>query len=326
MAREDRDADCISHPLRAPRVAFCKPPRSDIVNAHWFRNTPTMQITELTEQEINRVVGLALAEDGGSEDATTLAIVPESVTAKMTMVTREPCVIAGISLAAAVFHRCDAEADLRIFHRDGSQVPKQASLLEVHGRARAMLTAERVALNLVQRLSGIATLTAAFVEKLRGSSTRILDTRKTTPGLRILEKYAVACGGGVNHRFGLSDMILIKDNHLAVLRQSTPDPITEAVRRARQKYPQLKVEVEVETIAEAKIAIAARADRILLDNMSVAAMTEAVGLARGRVETEASGGIGLDRLAEIAATGVDFISAGALTHSARAIDIGLDFQ
>jgi nicotinate-nucleotide pyrophosphorylase (carboxylating) len=196
----------------------------------------------------------------------------------------------------------------------------------VSGSARGILTAERVALNFVQRLSGIATLTAQFVEAVKGMETRILDTRKTTPGWRRLEKYAVACGGGTNHRFGLFDMVLIKDNHLAALKLASPNPIAAAVRQARLLYPQLEVEVEADTLDQVEQAVEAGADIVLLDNMTLVQLRLAVQKCRGRLKTEASGGVTLATVRSIAETGVDFISVGALTHSARAVDIGLDFE
>ena len=199
-------------------------------------------------------------------------------------------------------------------------------MLEVSGSARAILGAERVALNFVQRLSGVATLTAQFVDAVRGTRAQILDTRKTTPGWRRFEKYAVACGGGRNHRLGLFDMILIKDNHLAALRAAKPNAIAAAIQRARRKFPKLKVEVEADTLAQVAQAAAAGADIILLDNMTPAQLRKAVKLVAGRARTEASGGVNLKTVRAIAQTGVDFISVGALTHSAPAVDIGLDFK
>jgi nicotinate-nucleotide pyrophosphorylase (carboxylating) len=189
-----------------------------------------------------------------------------------------------------------------------------------------LLTAERVALNFVQRLSGVATLTAQFVEAIRGTGAAILDTRKTTPGWRELEKYAVRCGGGQNHRFGLWDMVLIKDNHLAALRDAQPNAIAAAVQRAREKFPALKVEVEADTLEQVRQAFNAGADIILLDNMSLEELRESVRVVGGRAKTEASGGVNLHTVRGIAETGVDYISVGAITHSARAVDIGLDFS
>jgi nicotinate-nucleotide pyrophosphorylase (carboxylating) len=188
------------------------------------------------------------------------------------------------------------------------------------------LTAERVALNFVQRLSGVATLTSQFAEAVRGTNVQILDTRKTTPGWRRFEKYAVTCGGGKNHRFGLADMILIKDNHLATLRNEKPNAIAAAVARAREKFPKLKIEVEADALQQVEQAVNAGADFILLDNMDVKQLRAAVKIVNGRAKTEASGGVNLKTVRAIAETGVDFISVGALTHSARAVDIGLDFE
>jgi nicotinate-nucleotide pyrophosphorylase (carboxylating) len=199
-------------------------------------------------------------------------------------------------------------------------------LLQISGPARSLLSAERVALNFLQRLSGVATLTAQFVETIKGTQATILDTRKTTPGWRRFEKYAVTCGGGQNHRFGLFDMVLIKDNHLAALKNASPSPIAAAVKSARAKYPNLKVEVEADTLEQVEQAIVARADMVLLDNMNLEQLRAAVAKCRGHAKTEASGGVNLASVRGIAETGVDFISVGALTHSARAVDIGLDFE
>jgi len=271
-------------------------------------------------------VQAALAEDVGSGDVTTLAIVPENTSLQAVMVAREPLRLAGIALAEAAFTELSPAVQIERLVADGEQAGRGRRLLQLRGPAQAILTAERVALNLVQHLSGIATLTAQFVEAVRGTGAQILDTRKTTPGWRRLEKYAVTCGGGANHRFGLFDMILVKDNHLAALREEQPNPIAAAVQRARRRYPQLKVEVEADTLEQVHQALDAGADLILLDNMTPAQLRTAVPLARGRARTEASGGVSLKTVRAIAETGVDFISVGALTHSACAVDIGLDFQ
>jgi nicotinate-nucleotide pyrophosphorylase (carboxylating) len=198
--------------------------------------------------------------------------------------------------------------------------------MRITGPARALLTGERVALNFVQRLSGIATLTAQFVDAIKGTSAKILDTRKTTPGWRAFEKYAVMCGGGHNHRMGLFDMVLIKDNHLAALNHESEGAIATAVQRARSQFPKLRVEVEADTLEQVDQAVASGADLILLDNMNPAQLRLAVQKCKGRVQTEASGGVNLASVRAIAETGVDYISVGALTHSARAVDIGLDFD
>jgi nicotinate-nucleotide pyrophosphorylase (carboxylating) len=282
-------------------------------------------VLTLSNEEIQDHVQRALAEDLGSGDATTLATVPAGTTAEALMVAREPLVAAGLPLACAAFTLvaegvvCDLEA------RDGQHVPGGQPLMRVTGPARALLSAERVALNFVQRLSGIASLTARFVAAVEGLRARILDTRKTTPGWRRLEKYAVACGGGQNHRLGLFDLILIKDNHLAALARAHPNPVAAAVARARERSPELRVEVEADTLEQVSQALAAGADMILLDNMGLDDLRAAVRLAAGRASLEASGGVTLETVRAIAETGVDFISVGALTHSARAMDIALDF-
>ena len=268
----------------------------------------------------------ALAEDLGTGDVTTSATVPADLTASAAMVAREPLVICGLPLAEAVFKEVSAKIEIERQAQDGQHARKGQCLLRLRGPAAAMLTAERVALNFVQRLSGIATLTARFVEAVAGTRARILDTRKTTPGLRALEKYAVTCGGGTNHRFGLFDRVLIKDNHLATLRLEPPNPIEAAVRRARAQCPRLEVEVEAGTLEQVQQALMAKADVILLDNMSNEDLRAAVWLVNGRARTEASGGVSLATVRAIAETGVDYISVGALTHSARASDVALDFD
>jgi nicotinate-nucleotide pyrophosphorylase (carboxylating) len=273
-----------------------------------------------------QMVRAALAEDIGSGDATTLATVPANAVATAVMVARESLVVCGLPVAEAVFSEVSPSLNLAPAAADGQRVAKGQALLNIQGPARAMLTAERVALNFVQRLSGVATLTARFVEAVTGTGAQILDTRKTTPGWRLLEKYAVQCGGGVNHRIGLFDRILIKDNHLAALRGESPNAIEAAVRRARTQFPQLAVEVEADTLEQAAQACQAGADFILLDNMSNQDLRAAVRLIGGRAKTEASGGVNLATVRAIAETGVNFISVGALTHSALAADIALDFQ
>ncbi|MBI3881725.1 MAG: carboxylating nicotinate-nucleotide diphosphorylase [Verrucomicrobia bacterium] len=280
----------------------------------------------LTVSEIRRAVQAALAEDVGSGDVTTLATVPESAVTKAFMVAREPLVLSGIQFAEAAFEELSAALEFERLVQDGQHAGAGRKLLRVFGSAQAILTAERVALNFVQRLSGVATLTAQFVEAVKGTRAQILDTRKTTPGWRRFEKYAVKCGGGTNHRVGLFDLVLIKDNHLAALREAQPNAIAAAVARARAAYPQLKVEVECDSLAQVEQAVAARADIILLDNMSTAQLRAAVELVAGHAQTEASGGVNLQTVRAIAETGVDFISVGALTHSARAVDIALDFE
>ena len=280
----------------------------------------------LTDDEIQRAVQSALAEDIGPGDATTLATVPETATARAVMKSREPLTVAGLAFAEAAFRQLSSAVKINRPAADGQSVKDGQVLLDVSGLARAILSAERTALNFVQRLSGVATLTAQFVEAVKGTDAQILDTRKTTPGWRRFEKYAVTCGGGHNLRLGLHDMILIKDNHLAVLRNESPNAVAAAVARARKNYPKLKIEVEADTLEQVEQAAAAGADIILLDNMTLIQLRLAVEKARGRARTEASGGVNLASVRAIAETGVDYISVGALTHSARAVDIGLDFE
>lgn len=276
--------------------------------------------------EIRRHVQAALAEDIGSGDVTTLATVLENATARAAMVARQPLVLAGLALAEAAFKELSPSIQFERLAADGQTLARGAVLARMQGAARAILTAERVALNFTQRLSGVATLTAQFVAAVQGTGAQILDTRKTTPGWRRLEKYAVTCGGGRNHRAGLFDLVLIKDNHLAALRDEPPNAIAAAMRLAREKFPKLQVEVEADTLAQVEQAVAAGADIILLDNMTTDQLRAAVKLVGGRAKTEASGGVNLSTVRAIAETGVDFISVGAITHSARAVDIALDFE
>jgi nicotinate-nucleotide pyrophosphorylase (carboxylating) len=276
----------------------------------------------LSAAETERLVRAALEEDRAFDDVTTLAVVPQSARARAEMVARSAGVIAGLPLAARVFEMLDGATRCRPLVRDGAQVSAGTSVLEVDGSARAVLSAERVALNFAQRLSGIATLTASYVDAVRGTRAKILDTRKTTPGLRALEKYAVRCGGGQNHRGDLASAVLIKDNHLA----SVGGDIALAVRRARELARKgIQVEVECDTREQVGRAIEAGADVILLDNMSTAEMRVCVEMVKGAAIVEASGGITLETVRAVAETGVDWISVGALTHSVPALDLALDF-
>ena len=275
---------------------------------------------------VRRAVELALAEDIGEGDSTSIATVPENITTKALMRAREPLVVAGLDLAEAAFRQTSNSIQIKRLIEDGHRAMPDKTILEISGTVRGILSAERVALNFVQRLSGVATLTAQFVDAVKGTRAQILDTRKTTPGWRRFEKHAVACGGGRNHRMGLFDMILIKDNHLAALRNESPNAVEAAVRRAREKFPGLKVEVEADTLEQVDQAVQAGADFILLDNMNPVQLRLGVQKAKGRAQTEASGGISLATIRTVAETGVDFISVGALTHSAKAVDIGLDFE
>ncbi len=270
------------------------------------------------------IVDLALAEEIGGGDVTTATTVPAEAMAASTLLAKAPGVVSGLAVAAAVFRRVDPAVTFRARVADGARVAPGSAIAEVRGRARSLLTAERVALNLLQRLSGVATLTAAYVAAVDGTGARIVDTRKTTPGLRALERAAVRDGGGRNHRFGLGDGVLIKDNHLAAV--GGDDPVGRAVRQARAGAPHtLRVEVEVTTLDQLDRAVAAGAEVILLDNMPVPMMAEAVGRVAGRATLEASGGVSLATVRAIAETGVDLISVGALTHSAPALDISLEF-
>lgn len=275
--------------------------------------------------EIKAFIQRALAEDIGSGDVTTQSIVPADHRSRARFAAREPLVIAGLPLALAAFRELDPDVHFASQRNDGDALAAGEILFAVEGPSRALLTAERVALNCVQRLSGIATLTAAFVEAIHHTSTRILDTRKTTPGWRTFEKYAVTCGRGTNHRRGLDDLILIKDNHLAALADASPNAVAVAISRARHRFPYLKIEVEADHLDQVRQAVDAGADIVLLDNMSLDQLRQAVAICRGRTLTEASGGVRLDTVRAIAETGVDFVSVGALTHSAPAVDIGLDF-
>lgn len=269
---------------------------------------------------LDRLIDMALREDLGPGDITTESVVPETLWARAEFIAKEEGVVAGLPVAGRVFRRLDPETEFWAEVAEGSAVKAGAVLAVVAGRARTILTGERVALNFVRHLSGIATRTRRLVAAVEGLRAVVLDTRKTTPGLRALEKYAVRAGGGRNHRFGLFDGILIKDNHIRAA-----GGIREAVARARARAPHtLKVEVEVQSLNEVEEALAAGADIIMLDNMPVAAMREAVRRIGGRALVEASGGITEENVREVAATGVDFISAGTLTHSARALDISLE--
>jgi nicotinate-nucleotide pyrophosphorylase (carboxylating) len=278
----------------------------------------------LSPETIREIVVCALREDVGRGDLTTLALIPAEQHAEAALVMREPGVVAGLPLLAATFAAVDPALNVDLAVAEGAAMPAGATIARVHGPARGILTGERVALNIVQRLSGIATLTARYVAAVGDLPACILDTRKTTPGLRELEKYAVRVGGGVNHRFGLHDAILIKDNHLALLAASGIG-IGEAVQRAQAAAgPMVCVEVEADTVEQACAAAEAGARMILLDNMAPDQLRAAVAAVGGRARLEASGGITLSSIRAVAETGVDFISVGALTHSAHALDISLD--
>ena len=270
--------------------------------------------------ELPEIVRRALSEDIGSGDMTTLFTVPEAAVGTGRILAKSAGVVAGLPVAAEVFRQVDAALTLTRPVMDGDFVDTGTTLCEIRGSARSILTGERVALNFLQRLSGIATKTAQFVSLVEGTEARIVDTRKTTPGLRLLEKYAVRMGGGYNHRFGLYDAILIKDNHI-----QASGGITNAVRQAFALAPHtMTVTVECDTLTQVQEAIDAEADIILLDNMTLDELRQAVALIGKEAATEASGGVNEDTVADIAATGVSIISVGALTHSAVALDISLD--
>ena len=271
---------------------------------------------------LDALIDRAIAEDYGTGDITTLCTVPEDKEISGRFIAKEPGVVCGLFVVERVFNKLDAAISLRAYVKDGDAVAVGAVLAEVYGNARAVLVGERTALNFLQRLSGIATRTAEAVKAVEGTKARITDTRKTTPGLRVLEKYAVRTGGGSNHRFNLSDGILIKDNHITAAGGITP-----AVQSARRNAPHtLKIEVEVESLEMLAEALAAGADIIMLDNMDLPQMAEAVKRVGGRALVEASGNMGDKDLRLVAKTGVDLISIGALTHTVRAMDISLRFE
>ena len=269
---------------------------------------------------VERVVRAGLEEDLGSGDITTDAIIDSKVMGKASVIAREELVLAGLPVFKMVFLELSSEFEFEYYFNEGDVVPKDRSVGLITGPFSLLLKGERTALNFLQRMSGIATVTRQYAEKVKSFKARVLDTRKTAPGLRWLDKYAVRVGGGVNHRFGLFDGILIKDNHIAAVGS-----ITRAVTLARQNAPHtVKVEVEVEDLAGVKEALQAGADAILLDNMAPGEIREAVVLANNKAVLEASGGINLETIEEVAKTGVDLISVGALTHSARAADLSLE--
>lgn len=280
-------------------------------------------VSGLPEHVITSAVQTALAEDLGLVgDITAIATVPEDVRATATLGARKPGVIAGIDVARAAFHAVDPNITFEAMVEDGNTIRSGDIVVKLTGKARALLMAERVALNFLSHLSGIATETRAFVDKISHTQAKIIDTRKTTPGLRALEKYAVRAGGGANHRFGLFDAVLIKDNHIVA-----SGGIKSAVEAARQYAGHMvKVEVEVDNLAQLEEAIVAGANVVMLDNMSTDQLTKAVELVDGRAITEASGGVNLETVREIAETGVDLVSVGAVTHSAPILDLGLDFS
>ncbi len=272
--------------------------------------------------ELQRIIQVALQEDIGTGDVTTQATVDPSVVSRAELVAKEEFVLAGIKVAEQVFKALDPEISFEALVEDGQAVKRGDVLAWIKGSAATLLQGERVSLNLLQRMSGIATLTAKFVAEVDGTKAKIVDTRKTMPGLRVLDKYSVRAGGGTNHRTSLYDGVLIKENHIRAAGGITP-----AIERARKRIPHtLKIEVETTSLEEVSEALAAGADIIMLDNMGLKQMEEAVALINGKAQSEASGGINLETVRAIAETGVDLISVGALTHSSRAVDISMLFE
>ena len=281
-----------------------------------------MSKSGLNLDSIKTLVDYALKEDIGTGDITTNSLIPLDLQAKATMVAKSAGVIAGLAVAEYIFRSLSPEITWKTFINDGDKVAKGDLILEISGSYRALLTGERLALNFMQRMSGIATMTASCVNAVADYKTKILDTRKTVPGLRLLDKYAVMIGGGTNHRIGLYDMVLIKDNHIKIA-----GGITRAVEQIKKSIPDgIQIEVETTTLPEVKEALAAGVDIIMLDNMTTKSMEESVKIISGRAKVEASGNMTLDRLKEVAATGVDFISIGALTHSVTAFDISMNIE
>jgi nicotinate-nucleotide pyrophosphorylase (carboxylating) len=273
------------------------------------------------DDKIRHLIELALGEDVGKGDLTSEAIIDQDLLVKVAIVAKEEGIIAGLEIAKTVFQKLDPTLVFESSFKDGNKLIKKDIVATIKGRARSILSAERTALNFLQRLSGIATLTSKYVERIKDTRVKILDTRKTTPGLRALEKYAVKIGGGENHRMGLFDMILIKENHIKAVGD-----ISWAIQKTKAKYPNEKIEVETRNLDEVKEAVKSGADWIMLDNMSIEEMKKAVKVIRSsqrEIKIEASGRVDLDNVREIALTGVDFISVGALTHSAPALDFSL---
>jgi len=268
-------------------------------------------------------IALALAEDIGSGDLTSLYFVPKAATSTARIFAKEPGVVAGVEVAAAVFQQVDPKLSIQVVRESGTALVPGDTVLTVSGRTQSIVTGERVALNFLQRLSGVATLTRRFVQAVEGTGVRILDTRKTTPGLRVLEKQAVKAGGGTNHRMGLYDMVMVKDNHL--LAEDRSSELQASLLKLRADHPKVKVELEADTLEQVQRFVAIEGvDFILLDNMDVETLKAAVALRTGAIQFEASGGVNLQTIRAIAETGVDFISVGALTHSAVALDFSLE--
>lgn len=278
---------------------------------------------KLKQKKVLNILERALEEDIGGGDITSNSLVPDNTQGEARILAKEDCILAGCFIAGKIFQLIDKSIEVKALYEDGALVLAGESVLEIRGNLKTILVAERTILNFIQRLSGIATLTRKFVEIANQYEVIILDTRKTTPNLRDLEKYAVRVGGGENHRFGLFDQVLIKDNHLKVQERFGPDHIKRAVAQTRSGHPEVKIVVEVQSKQQAEAAVRAGADRILLDNMTPARIKEIVDLYGRDLETEASGGITLANIEEVAKTGVNYISLGGLTHSAKAVDLSL---
>ena len=284
-------------------------------------------LTKLSAEAIHRVVRMALDEDAPSGDLTSQTLIPPSTQISAQLVAREDGVLSGEDIFRAAMSLTNAAITTDFHLHDGERFTKNSVLADITGPAQAVLQAERVALNFMQRMCGIATLTATYVAEVSGTKARIVDTRKTTPGLRLIERYAVRCGGGHNHRFSLSDAVMVKDNHLAIVAANQSITITEALRNLRASLPHTThIEVEVDRLDQLDAVLAANVDTILLDNFTTEQLREGVQHIAGRALVEASGGITLPRLREIAATGVNIISVGALTQNVRSLDLGLDIR
>jgi nicotinate-nucleotide pyrophosphorylase (carboxylating) len=285
-----------------------------------------VKVIEPTQREIDTAIGIALEEDAGGGDVTSEALIPPGLSGKASILVKEKGVLAGIDVAARVFKLVDPSLKIQILIKDGTPIRPGDVAAVITGSVKSLLKAERTALNFLQRLSGIATLAARYAAGVKGFDAKVYDTRKTTPGLRVLEKYAVRMGGGQNHRRSLSDAVLIKDNHIAALRAAGMN-LEQIIRKARENAPEgMTIEAEVTSVAETAEALKAGADIIMLDNMSAADMKRAVDMVAHRAKLEASGNITLENLRETASTGVDIISIGALTHSYEALDISLEMD
>ena len=291
-----------------------------------------MQVEEMklpdvsAKREVRELIGRALKEDVGTGDITSIALVSKGVSAEAVVISRGRYVVSGTTVARGVFRQVDGALKCRIELADGDIVRNGTVIMRVTGKVRSILTAERTALNFLQRMTGIATMTSLFVNEVKPHSVTILDTRKTTPSLRSLEKYAVLCGGGSNHRMGLYDRVLIKDNHRKIWTTGASRGLAEAVIVARRKFPGTEIEIEVESLDDLKSVLNAKPDWILLDNMTPKQMKECARACAGRIRLEASGGITMKNIRAVAATGVDAVSLGCLTHSAPAADLSLELE